>query len=155
MARRKLNGRVRTWTDSEDIVTSVYMRLDKLLQEGILRYEGFDDIWPLIQVIAERRAIDRNRLASNTARLLSEEPDQPRLVQVIAGYESEDASELLVRLLARISSGDERLLMLLILRGVRSDVAGEMIGISATAARTRWSRLRRELADFLREDEGR
>lgn len=155
IARRKLSERARSWTDSEDIVGSVFLRLDGYLQKGDLRYEEFDDLWPLIAVIAERRAIDRSRLAANAMRLFSDQEDGAHLVAAIETRPDLDATELVLRLLAKIDTGQDRQLMMLMLRGVRSPVAGSLLGLQPPSVRARWSRLCRRLADELREEAAR
>lgn len=152
IARRKLSERARSWTDSEDIVGSVFLRLDGYLQRGDLRYEEFDDLWPLIAVIAERRAIDRSRLAANATRLFGGQADGAHLVAAIESKPDLDATELVLRLLAKIETGQDRQLMMLMLRGVRSPVAGSLLGLQPPSVRARWSRLCRRLADELREE---
>jgi RNA polymerase sigma factor (sigma-70 family) len=152
IARRKLSQRARSWTDSEDIVSSVYLRLDSYLQRGELKYEGMSDLWPLISVIAQRRAIDRSRLSANAARVLREESDCDRLLDRIESHDRLDVTEFMLRVLARIETSSDRQLMILMLRGVRSSVAGELLGLSVAATRTRWSRLRKRLASELRKE---
>lgn len=152
IARRKLSEQTRSWTDSEDIVSSVFLRLDGYLQRGELRYEGLDDLWPLIAVIAERRAIDRSRLAANAKRIFRDLAGGGQLAANIESRPDADATDLVLCVLAKIGSGEDRQLMLLMLRGVRSQAAGELLGMKAPTVRARWGRLRKRLADELREE---
>lgn len=153
MARQKLTARARSWTDSEDVVGSVYCKLDGLLRDGRLQFESFDDLWPLIQVIAERRAIDRNRLASNVERLLGDEVDHVAIAQSIRVRPEEEVEELMLRVLARVGSGLDRQILMLMLRGTRARVAGDLLGLSEEATRQRWSRIRKDLLEALRDEQ--
>lgn len=146
-ARRKLTKSARTVTDSEDVLSTVLRRVDRLVTEGCFRPQSDEDIHGLVMTVARNAAISKTRLAERAKRLLREDGDYTWwLVRRSEMCRTdEDASSLLNRMMWYLSSERERQVFALRLRGASHRTIGQLLGVSETAVREQWRRMRQEL----------
>ena len=144
--RRKLSGSARRLFDSQDLMSTVLRRVDRLAAEGRLRAQSDGELIALLLRVSDRVVIDRYRAMARLRRVEGEDGQwaQSLLVRLDRGDESE-ASETLTRLFQSLESADDRALLSLWLREVPSAVIAETIGISPDALRQRWRTLRTRL----------
>lgn len=144
--RRRLSGSARRLFDSQDLMSTVLRRVDRLAAEGRLRAQSDGELIALLLRVSDRVVIDRYRAMERLRRVEGEDGQwaQSLLGRLGRGDESE-AAETLTRLFESLDSADDRALLSLWLREVPSSVIAETIGISPDALRQRWRTLRTRL----------
>ncbi|MEO1511306.1 MAG: sigma-70 family RNA polymerase sigma factor, partial [Planctomycetota bacterium] len=149
--RRKLRPGARRLFDSQDIMSTLYRRVDALAAEGNLRARSEGELIALLVRIADNALIDRTRaLRSLDA---AEGPDSDwahRLRDRVAESAGEDAhSDVLTQAFDALENNEERSVLSLWLQGVSLQQIGIILGEPAGTTRWRWSRLRERLREHM------
>ncbi len=144
IARRKLSANARTVFDSEDVFSSVLRRVDTMVEAGTLRPRSVAELWALIDAITRNNALNRTRLIERARALLSEEGAYAQaLLDRLSRYSTDDeASFLLYRMMAGLSSETDRQVLSLHLRGATHRAIATLLNISEDASRQRWRTIR-------------
>lgn len=150
VARRKLTTVARCSFDSEDVLSSVVRRMDKLFHDGRLHVTTRDELWRLVQAVAGNRAVSFTRLRERMAQLSEEDgPYAQHLASSFAACTCDDEALLtLYQLAAKLAQPADRQLFLLRARGANHRAAAAVLGVSEEAARQRWTSIRRQLSAF-------
>jgi DNA-directed RNA polymerase specialized sigma24 family protein len=149
-ARRKLTARARSVFDSEDVFSSVLRRVDALASAGGLRLRSESDLWGLVAAIAHNSAVNRTRTVERAC-LTQDSHVHEALKKPEAGSPDDQAALLVLRMM--LKSEEDRRVLLLLHRGAGHRAIGSALGISESASRQRWARIRRMLAErFAKRD---
>ena len=108
----------------------------------------------LIVTIAEHAATDRTRLMSLARSRLQADGEFARLFleRLNTCQDDDEAGVLVFQMFESLENTVERRLFLLRLRGIEHKVIAELIGITPTACRKRWSTIMENLARGFREE---
>jgi RNA polymerase sigma factor (sigma-70 family) len=141
----RLKGMRGRFTDSEDVYSSVCLRLLKMANDARLRPRGDEEVWALAATIAENTAISKVRILKRVhAELPTDEADE--IARFFTACETdEEATLMLHRLAHRLENGDERQLFLLRLRGLSHEMIARSLSIKPAAVRQRWTTVMRRL----------
>lgn len=151
-ARRKLTARARSVFDSEDVFSSVLRRVDALASAGGLRLRSESDLWGLVAAIAHNSAVNRTRLVERAC-LTQDSHVYEALKKPEAGSPDDQAALLVLRMMLYLKSEEDRRVLSLLHRGAGHRAIGSALGISESASRQRWARIRRMLAErFAKRD---
>lgn len=147
--RRKLDGGARRLFDSQDLMSTVLRRVDRLAAEGRLRAQSDEELISLLFRVSDRVLIDRYRVLGKLRRVEGEDSEWAQsLLTRLDRATDETGKEMLTEIFQSLESADDRILFSLWLRDVPHVVIAQTMGISPEAARQRWSVLRRRLAAY-------
>jgi hypothetical protein len=151
VARRKLTNVARSSFDSEDVLSSVVRRMDKLFHDGRLQVATRDELWRLVQAVTSNRAVSFTRLRERMKQLGAEGGAyEQHLANVFSTCESDDEAILtLYQVAARLAQPADRQLFLLRARGANHRAAAAVLGTSEEAARQRWASVRRQISEIV------
>jgi DNA-directed RNA polymerase specialized sigma24 family protein len=141
LARKKLTKKTRSTYDSEDVLSSVFRRIDDLAANGTLRPRSDQELWGLIHTITHHAAVSRTRLMERATALSVEDGGYVRhLIDCLSYCGSDDAAMLLIhRMAACLHDSAERQLFYLRVRGANHRGAAAVLGITEVAVRRRWT----------------
>jgi DNA-directed RNA polymerase specialized sigma24 family protein len=147
IARRKLPRTTRRVCDSEDVLSSVLVRLDQMAARGTLRLESERELWGLIEAIASNTAVSKVRMISRAQNLLTEDSAYAyELLKRLNNCPGDDeALLLLLRMTASLKNPVDRQVLTLMHRGASHRAIADLLGFSVDASRQRWMRIREEL----------
>lgn len=147
--RGKLSPAMRRLFDSQEILSTVARRLDKLVASGRLQAANDGQLWSLVFTIAENSLIEKARVF--------------RVLERKEGEDSEIAGRLLVRMreaerhddegceveidaaLRHLTDRTDRQILSLWLMGQDSESIGAAVDMRPAAVRKRWERIRGQL----------
>ena len=140
--------------DSKDAMESVWRRMDALAAQGKIDPGATDaDLLALATIVTQNTAREKARLIARARAL--EDHDTPYAIRLIERLEKckddDEARGELDRLLKSLPDGPDRRLFAMIMRGASQKVAAEYLGISHAACRRRWTELKWELAERMKE----
>ncbi|MFM9996166.1 MAG: hypothetical protein ACKVU4_10235, partial [Phycisphaerales bacterium] len=152
--RSKLSQPMRRVFDSVDILSTLARRLDRFVSSGQLGATTENQLWSLLQRMAEHAVVDKARVFR---RLQSVEAEDSGFARTMLArlrsveHKSEDAPEVEIdRALRSLHDPKDQTILTLWLMGTPHAATAEQVGLSAAAVRQRWagirSRLRREFA---------
>ena len=148
--RRKLDGNAQRLFDSQDLMSTVLRRIDRLAAEGRLRASSDEELIALLIRVSDRVVIDRYRVLAKLRRVEGEDGPWARsLLQRLEQEQDDGGSELLADLYQSIENPEDRMLLSLWLRDLPHTVIAQTLGISPEAARQRWRTLRLKISDML------
>lgn len=139
---KSMRGR---FEDSEDVYSSVCLRMLKMVQGAKLRPRGDEEVWALASRIADNTAINKVRVLK---RLQSELPEDEafELSRFFSACQSDEEATLMLHRLAHLlDSSEDRQFFVLRLRGMSHDMIARSLGIKPAAARQRWTTIMRKL----------
>jgi DNA-directed RNA polymerase specialized sigma24 family protein len=141
----RLKGMRGRFEDSEDVYSSVCLRMIKMAHAAKLRPRGDEEVWALASKIAENTAISKVRVLKRIQTELAEDEasDLSRFFSVCES--DEEATLMLHRLAQRLESGEDRQLLVLRLRGMSHEMIARSLSINPAAARQRWTALMKRL----------
>ena len=147
--RQRLRHAVRRIFDSQEILSTVWRRLDELVRIGGVRAASPAQLVALMQQVAHHAVIDKGRVLDRLSRV--EAPDAEFAVQLRKRLLSGESSEAgggdaaIARVLESLDSQSDREIMSGWLRGIRlKDIAEEM-HVHPDTLRQRWVRIRRSV----------
>lgn len=148
--RRKLSGSARRLFDSQDVLSTVLRRLDRLSAEGRLKAQTDEQLLNLLLTITDNIVVDRYRVLEKLKR--TEGPDgewATQLMQRLNAADVNSGDEILASIYQSLQSDDDKIILTLWMRDLPHRVIAESIGISPDAARKRWSILRQRIVTVL------
>ncbi|HED54465.1 MAG TPA: sigma-70 family RNA polymerase sigma factor [Phycisphaerales bacterium] len=149
--RRKLSASTRRIFDSQDLMSTLLRRVDRLASQGRLRATSQGELIKLLLQVAENALIDRARVTAKLRRV--DGPDgrwaREMLNRIEAGSDEESA-DVIAAAFAALTHESDRFLLTLWLRGVPHVISAQVLGISPDAARQRWQNIRATLANHLK-----
>jgi len=153
VARRRLPDPGKSVYDSEDVLSTVLRRIDRLMFEGRLELRSEPELRGLILRVAECASIDRARLTELSRMRLIEDGDFARgLLQSLDRCASDDdAAVMLYEMDCSLCVPKDRHLFWLRLRGASHRLIAKELGITEEACRQRWAQVRRELIERFRD----
>lgn len=147
LARRRLDERVRSVVDSEDVLSSVLRRADAFCAEKKFAATSEEELRAFIHTVALHTSITKLRLAQRIKQMFAEgELALDTAQQQVAQCESDTEASLLVsRMMLALSDPEQSYYFALRLRGASHQSIANLLGISADAARHRWATIVRTL----------
>ena len=146
--RRKLNASTRRIFDSQDLMSTLLRRVDKLAAEGRLRASSECELISLLLRVADNALIDQGRVITKLRRV--DGPDGVWAKEMLRRIESgskENSAHVIAQAFDALEDESDRFLLTLWLRGLPHAVSAQALGISPEATRQRWCTIRRVLAD--------
>jgi DNA-directed RNA polymerase specialized sigma24 family protein len=156
LAREKLTKVTRSVEDSEDVLSSVFRRMDAMVHQGRVRPRSESELWALVRQMTQNTACTKTRLEERHIEMVGEDGEYAEMVlrRMKACDSDEEAALIIHRLAMKIQDSVDRQLFFLRSRGVTHRAAAQLLGISADAARKRWERTRESLRAKMDEDDG-
>ncbi|MBL4810668.1 MAG: hypothetical protein JKY43_11495 [Phycisphaerales bacterium] len=147
-----LGDDARRMSGTDDILSTVWRRIDRVIMRGRLRAETDEQIFAFVHAVIERTILEKARSSRRLTR-------RERIAQQIrnhqetpsehsAAYSAEDVQ----RLGQMITCPIDREIVLLRGRDLSFIVIAEMMQMEPSAVRMRWSRIRQRVRDVFDED---
>lgn len=148
LAQSRLDPRLRTKVDPEDVVQSAYKSFFVRQREGQLAIGGWDSLWGLLTIITLRKCADRaayfqadkramvRETAGDGVDLLDREP---------APEEAAILAETVAELFGSLDDADDRAVLELSLQGCSAQEISETLGRAERSVRRLRERVRRRL----------
>lgn len=151
--RRSLPPRVRRMFDSQDILSTLYRRIDRLASEQMIRAQTPDEALGLLVRIAQNAVIDKAR----TVRRIDRIESLVAHLDVSAAPPKKDCETRREKVSEAIISEafhilpdpDDRAILSLWLQGVDQTVIADTLGWKPSRVWWRWSRIRSKLAESM------
>lgn len=156
--RSKLSRGLRVFFDSFDLLGTVARRLDRAVSDHELRGATAGQLWSYVNCITDRAIIDRTRLLDRLKRTESEDRDLASLLRDRmarlegTGGDREQMEAGLRQAVEMIADPIDREILWFWVTGTPQSAAAELLGLSVSAVKNRWSRLRSALAERLTEE---
>ncbi|MEC9374052.1 MAG: sigma-70 family RNA polymerase sigma factor [Planctomycetota bacterium] len=162
MIRRRIRSMVgpqmRRLFDSEDILSTLGRRLDRLVDEGRMNVESEGKLWSFVLRIAEHASIDKARLVQRLRNVEGEEAFIARAILTSTGSDSasDSRSEVDESAVAdafeALEDPRDRQILSLWLAGSRHDQTAKALDMSHAAVRKRWQHITEALRNRLDPD---
>lgn len=144
--RRRLQGNARRLFDSQDIMSTVLRRIDRLAAEGRLQATTDEELIVLLIRVSDRVIVDRYRVLSKLRRAEGEDSHWARsMLQKLEAVGEDEGSAVLAEVYQTLANDEERQLLSLWLRDLPHTIIAQTLGISPETSRQRWVTLRRKL----------
>lgn len=152
IARRRLSSLARREGDSEDVASSVFLRMLELANEGKITAQSDSELFSYISVVTAHNAINKHRLIRRAEQMLPEDGEYVRgLLERLEHCEDDTGATMLVsRMVTRITDETDRQVLLLRLRGAGHRAVANLLRTSVSAAQKRWTAIRDQLAAAMR-----
>lgn len=137
---RLLSDDARKLTDTEDILSTVRRRVDRIIYEGRLSAASNEQFYSLVHSVVERAILEKIRMGRR-ARLREQAAGAVRLRSLVESRGSE-AISLTERIGRVLTDPVDRELVLLRGRGLSFEMIAESMKMQPAAVRKRWSRIR-------------
>lgn len=137
---RLLSDDARKLTDTEDILSTVQRRVDRIIYEGRLRAASDEQFYALVHSVVERAILEKIRMGRR-ARVREQAAGAVRLSSLVERRRREAISQT-ERIGRAVTDPVDREVILLRGRGLSFELIAEMMGMQPAAVRKRWSRLR-------------
>lgn len=140
--RGKLGTAVRRLFDSEDLLSTISRRLDRVVAQGQLGASSVDQFMALVHRITEHAVIDKVRISQRCKR--AEEPDSPvaQLLSERLTAESTDFEIELERVFALAGDDLNQRILYFWINEVPSSEVGRLLNVPEGTVRWRWSNIR-------------
>jgi RNA polymerase sigma factor (sigma-70 family) len=144
--RHKLGAALRRVVDSEDLVSTLSRRLDAYMAMGRLSATTQEQLWALVQRIAERSIVDKLRDLQRSPRAGSGDPGIERVASARYGElvldlaTGKDAQDIL-----GLVPESDREIARAWLQGLDFKAIAQHLGMTPEAVRQRWHRIKLEL----------
>jgi len=143
--------------DSQDILSTVARRLDLAVLRGVLKAETPGQLWEYVHSIADNALVDRGRLFARLERTEGRDgPIASRLRgRLQHGDQDGDAAVdmELDSLISSLDDGTDRQILSLWLHDVRHGEIARDVGMTPSAVRKRWQRIRTRLETTLSSED--
>lgn len=153
--RSKLSRGLRVFFDSFDLLGTVARRLDRAVSDHELRGTTAGQLWSYVNCITDRAIIDRTRLVDRLRRTEQEDRDIANLLRERvtrlddSGEDREQMEAELRDAVEGIADPLDREILWFWVTGTPQSAAAELLGLSVSAVKNRWARLRATLAERL------
>ncbi len=143
--RQKLGRAMRRLCDSQELVSTIARRLDRLVSTGGVRAESERQLWALIFTIGDHALADKSRILAHLEHV--EGPDSElarewRIRFARAERSSPEGMEgELDAMLRRLEIPLDRQILSMWLMGIEHAVIAEELSMEAPAVRKRWERI--------------
>lgn len=147
--RGKLNPAMRRIFDSQDVLSTLGRRLDRIVRDGQVEAATEDQLWALVFRMAEHAIIDKARVYQ---RLREEEGEdggfarqlESRLRQ--AERRRREGAEIEIgRVLSFVPDPTDRQILCLWLAGNNLRRVADLVALAPTAVRKRWQKVKADL----------
>ena len=149
--RRRLSPRARRLFDSQEVLSTVARRLDRMIDERRVRAESPEELWGLLFRITDRSIVDKGRAFRRLRRAEGDDAPVAALMarRLAEPSETEGSGERLASIFESIESAEDRELLALWLRGLSHGAIASVLGLPEGTVRRRWHTLRVALRDRL------
>jgi DNA-directed RNA polymerase specialized sigma24 family protein len=151
--RGKLPTAVRRLFDSQEIMSTLGRRLDKVVRSGQIRASSLPELWGLVFRITDHSVIEKARLFRSLETREGEDgPIAHQMLERLKQAEQREEDGPLIEVdaaLRSLESGvDREILSLWLMGNSQADIA-QTVGLAATAVRKRWEKIRGKLRDLV------
>ena len=143
--RRQLSSRIRRVFDSQDIVATLFRRVDVMVQNGTVQADSDARLIALLSKIAQHAIVDKARIVDRFHKCDSE--DRPFVKRWIDDGDRVDIEESMARVFDRLEEPEDRSILTLWLHGLSHSRIGDAIGVEEGRVRWRWHAIRQELRE--------
>lgn len=147
--RQKLGRAMRRLCDSQELVSTIARRLDKMVSDKAVTAESERQLWALIFTIGDHALADKSRIISRLERVEGPDSDiarEWRLRFARAERTREDGMEAeLDAMLGQLDDSEDRQILTMWLMGIEHPVIAAELSIEPAAVRKRWERIRTRL----------
>lgn len=145
--RHKLGRAMRRVFDSQELISTVSRRLDRLVRQGMVRAVNERQLWSLVFDIAEHAVIDKARALKRLEKVESaDSPFAEMLRTCILNQEHDEPSRLesveLGDLFESLADPVDREILAMWLNGTSHLVAAQLLDIPHATVRKRWERIK-------------
>jgi DNA-directed RNA polymerase specialized sigma24 family protein len=149
--RGKLSPAMRRLFDSQEILSTVARRLDKLVADGRLRAASDGQVWSLVFTIADHSLIEKARVFKVLKSREGEDGELAgrmlRRMRDAAATDPEGPELELDRALSSLGDRVDRQILSLWLMGQGAASIGAAVDMEPATVRKRWERIRGQLRD--------
>lgn len=143
--RHKLGRAMRRVFDSQELISTVSRRLDRLVRQGMVRAVNERQLWSLVFDIAEHAVIDKSRTLKRLERVESGDSPFAEMLRSCLLTE-EEAPRLdhveLGDLFESLADPVDREILAMWLNGTSHLVAAQLLDIPHATVRKRWERIK-------------
>lgn len=154
--RQKMGRAMRRLCDSQELVSTIARRFDKMVSDGEVRAASENQLWALIFTIGDHALADKARILQHLERVEGPDSDvaqEWRLRFARAERSSPDGMEgELDRMLRSLEEPLDRQILTMWLMGIELQVIADELSMEAAAVRKRWERIRSRLRISVREE---
>ena len=151
----KMNTRMRRLFDSQEIMSTVGRRLDRLVRLRIVSAQNETEFWGFVFELAHRAVIDKARLFARLQRVESEDSEFALLLKRKLSHPRQsdrEVEEKIAEAIHLIRNPIDRQVLHLWMQGESHMQIAELMGMSYVNVRRRWDDIRRFLAEALSRD---
>jgi hypothetical protein len=149
--RKRISRSVRRLFDSQDLISTLGRRLDRIVGGGTLGAASIAELWSLVMVLARCSLSEHSDKAMRHREFRDEETGTEGLTawtaepQGGANLNAPGGGALLERCIQRLGNGTDATILMLRVGGLSHGQIAEQLGISIEATRKRWQRIRSSL----------
>ena len=156
LIRRRFRGQIsrsiRRLFDSQDLVSTLARRLDRIVHRGTLRAESVGEFWSLVMALGKYSLSERARDAKKH-RDFRDLEGVTACAGPTTGGRADGGGELalLARCLTRLNDDADATILMLRLGGLSHVHIARHLGLSVESTRKRWERIRKLLRELENE----
>ena len=147
--RHKLGRAMRRLCDSQELVSTIARRFDRLVYDKAVRAESERQLWALIFAIGDNALADKGRIVQRLEQVEGPDSDIAREWRIRLARAERNRSDgmegELDDMLRRLDDPMDRQVLTLWLIGFEHPAIAQEFGIEAVAVRKRWERIRKKL----------
>lgn len=146
----RIGGSTRKITDTEDILSTVARRLDRLIADGRLEAGNERQLFALIHAITDRTLLEKHRMATRAQKRETTSVVGRRVEEAKGSGDGRIEPRALEKIVGMVTDPIDRQILDGKARGWSYGTLALELGISEDSVRQRWSRLRRKVQEALR-----
>ena len=147
--RHKLGRAMRRLCDSQELVSTIARRFDRLVYDKAVRAESERQLWALIFAIGDNALADKGRIVQRLEQVEGPDSDIAREWRIRLARAERNRSDgmegELDDMLRRLDDPMDRQVLTLWLMGFEHPAIAQEFGIEAVTVRKRWERIRKKL----------
>ncbi|MBL8874402.1 MAG: hypothetical protein JNM86_01250 [Phycisphaerae bacterium] len=147
--RQKMGRAMRRLCDSQELVSTIARRFDKMVSDGAVRAASENQLWALIFAIGDHALADKARILQHLEKVEGPDSDIARewsLRFARAERSNPDGMEGELDAMLRLLDGPiDRQILTMWLMGIELQVIAAELAMEPAAARKRWERIRSKL----------
>lgn len=141
--RHKLGRAMRRVFDSQELISTVTRRLDRMVRQGMVRASNERQMWSLVLEIAENAVVDKSRALRRLECVESEDSPFAAMVRpcLLDAGESGEGVEI-GELFESLSDPVDREILAMWLNGMSHLLASQLLDMPHATVRKRWERIK-------------
>ncbi|GMV26295.1 MAG: hypothetical protein AMXMBFR58_23260 [Phycisphaerae bacterium] len=152
--RHKLDRAMRRVFDSQELISTVSRRLDRLVRQGMVRAVNERQLWSLVLDIAENAVIDKSRTLRRLEKVEAQDSPFASMLRscLLAGQDRPDAVEL-GDLFESLPDPVDREILSMWLNGTSHLVTSQLLDLPHATVRKRWERIKEKCRSRIEQGE--